>query len=52
MRIWQTDSLLSCVRGPDALAALPPEECDQWESLWSDVDALRRRASAGPHAPP
>jgi hypothetical protein len=45
MRYWQTDSDLAGVRGKDALARLPEEEREQWEKLWSDVDALLRRAS-------
>jgi serine/threonine-protein kinase len=44
MRDWQTDGDLAGVRAPDALARLPDEERQQWEKLWSDVDALLRRA--------
>jgi hypothetical protein len=33
------------VHDNDALARLPEEERDQWERLWSNVDALLRRAS-------
>src|SRR5262249_53245217 len=45
MRHWQSDSDLAGVRGNDALARLPVEERKMWERLWSDVDALLRRAS-------
>jgi tetratricopeptide (TPR) repeat protein len=45
MRQWQRDDDLAGVRGPVALARLPEEERKQWEKLWSDTDALLRRAS-------
>jgi serine/threonine-protein kinase len=45
LRIWQTDSYLASVRARDALARLPEEERQPWQRLWSDVDALLRRAS-------
>src|SRR5262249_48736087 len=45
MRRWQTDFHLAGVRARDALARLPDEERQQWERLWSDVDALLRRVS-------
>ena len=45
MRHWQTDGDLAGVRARDALARLPDEEREQWERLWSDVDALLRRVS-------
>jgi hypothetical protein len=45
MRHWQTDDKLAAVRARDALARLPDKERKQWESLWSDVDALLRRVS-------
>jgi serine/threonine-protein kinase len=44
MRPWQADGDLAGVRAKDALARLPEEERIQWERLWSDVDALHRRA--------
>jgi serine/threonine-protein kinase len=45
MVYWQADSDLAGVRARDALARLPDEEREQWERLWSDVDALLRRVS-------
>jgi serine/threonine-protein kinase len=42
---WQMDPDLDRVRAKDALARLPDEERERWERLWSDVDALLRRAS-------
>jgi Flp pilus assembly protein TadD len=45
MRHWQSDGDLAGVRAGDALARLPDEEREQWEKLWSDVDALLQRAS-------
>jgi serine/threonine-protein kinase len=45
MRFWQTDDNLAAVRARDSLARLPDEEHRQWEMLWSDVEALLRRAS-------
>jgi hypothetical protein len=44
LRHWQIDGDLAGVRARDALARLPEEERKQWERLWSDVDALLRRA--------
>jgi serine/threonine-protein kinase len=45
LRFWQTDDKLAVVRATDALACLPDGERKQWESLWSNVDALLRRVS-------
>jgi hypothetical protein len=44
MRQCQTDVDLAGVHARDALARLPDEERIQWERLWSDLDALHRRA--------
>jgi serine/threonine-protein kinase len=41
---WRADPDLAGVRARDALARLPDEERQRWERLWSDVDALLRRA--------
>ena len=41
---WRIDSDLTSVREPDALAKLPEAERTNWQSLWADVEALRRRA--------
>jgi serine/threonine-protein kinase len=40
---WQMDPDLAGVRAQDALAGLPDDERQQWEKLWSDVEALLRR---------
>jgi serine/threonine-protein kinase len=40
---WQSDADLTGVRAGDRLARLPNEEREQWERLWSEVDALLRR---------
>jgi hypothetical protein len=45
LQIWWGDADLAGVHDTDALARLPPEERQQWERLWSDVEALLRRAS-------
>jgi serine/threonine-protein kinase len=42
----QSDPDLAGVRDRDGLARLPNEEREQWERLWSDMDALLRRVSA------
>jgi serine/threonine-protein kinase len=41
----QSDPDLACVRNRDGLARLPNEEREQWERLWSEVDALLQRVS-------
>jgi serine/threonine-protein kinase len=46
MQQWQGDPDLAGVRARDAVAKLPDKERERWERLWSDVDALRQRASA------
>ncbi len=43
---WRQSEGLACVRGPEALAALPAEEREGWRKLWADVDALLARAGA------
>jgi serine/threonine-protein kinase len=45
MQYWQSDPDLAGVRAREALARLPVEEREQWERLWSDVDALLRCVS-------
>jgi tetratricopeptide (TPR) repeat protein len=45
LREWQADACLGGVRGQDALARLPVQERERWESLWSNVDALLARIS-------
>jgi serine/threonine-protein kinase len=45
MQQWLGEGDLAGIRAPDALARLPVEEREQWGKLWSEVDALLRRAS-------
>jgi hypothetical protein len=45
LRHWQLDPDFSGVRGLVPLSRPPAPEREQWTSLWSDVDALLRRAS-------
>jgi serine/threonine-protein kinase len=45
LRNWQADYDLVGVRARDGLSRLPDEEREQWERLWSAVDALLRRVS-------
>jgi tetratricopeptide (TPR) repeat protein len=53
MRHWQQDSDFAGVRGPEALAELPEAERQDWQELWQDVEALRKRGAgtARPVAP-
>ena len=44
LRHWQIDPDLAGIRDSDALARLPTEEREQWQRLWSDVDALLHQA--------
>jgi serine/threonine-protein kinase len=41
---WKISPELDCVRDPEALAKLPPEERTAWDALWSRVDAVLARA--------
>jgi hypothetical protein len=41
---WRQDPDLAGLRDADALARLPPAERQEWSTLWSDLDALLRRA--------
>jgi hypothetical protein len=50
MRHRLKDDDLAGVRGADALARLPEAERREWQKLWEEVEALRRRA-AGPLVP-
>src|SRR5262249_39746057 len=45
LQFWSGDPDLAGVRDNDALVSLPDDERDQWEKLWSDVEALLQRAS-------
>jgi eukaryotic-like serine/threonine-protein kinase len=51
MQHWLGDADFAGVRGAAALAKLPEAERLQWQQLWEEVEALRRRA-AGPARPP
>jgi hypothetical protein len=51
LRHWQSNEDLAGVRGKDALARLPVKERKQWKRLWSDVDALLRRARLAEQVP-
>jgi serine/threonine-protein kinase len=44
---WQADADFTSVRDPEALARLPAAEREAWRQLWTDVEALRRRAAPG-----
>jgi eukaryotic-like serine/threonine-protein kinase len=44
MAHWLANDTLASVRGKGALAGLPGEESRRWGKLWSDADALLRRA--------
>jgi tetratricopeptide (TPR) repeat protein len=48
MRHWLRDPDFNGVRGPDALAKLPPAERAGWRKLWADVAALLRQATPPP----
>jgi tetratricopeptide (TPR) repeat protein/serine/threonine protein kinase len=52
MQHWLRDPDFNGVRGAAALAKLPAVERPQWQKLWEDVDALRRRAAGPPDARP
>jgi serine/threonine-protein kinase len=41
---WQKDADLAGLRDPNALARLPQAECDAWNRLWAEVDALLAKA--------
>ncbi len=41
---WRRDAALATVRDAEALAKLPEAERKEWQALWSDVDALLKRA--------
>jgi serine/threonine-protein kinase len=43
---WQTDSDLASVRDKDPLDKLPEAERKSWQTLWADVDRLRKRVGA------
>ena len=41
---WKVDPDLVSIRDPAALAKLPEAERQEWQKLWSEVDALLQRA--------
>jgi Tfp pilus assembly protein PilF len=45
MQDWLENPDLAGVRGAQALAKLPESESQAWQKLWSDVEALRAKAS-------
>jgi tetratricopeptide (TPR) repeat protein len=45
MRTWQADADLASVRESCALAGFPEAERKQWQQLWQEVEALRKRAT-------
>jgi tetratricopeptide (TPR) repeat protein len=48
MRHWPGDMDFAGVRGPEAFARLPAAERQEWQKLWEDVAALRRRVEEPP----
>src|SRR5262249_4579380 len=48
MRHWQTDADFQGVRDKEALAKLPQAERADWQKLWSEVEATRRRCEDKP----
>jgi tetratricopeptide (TPR) repeat protein/tRNA A-37 threonylcarbamoyl transferase component Bud32 len=46
LRHWQQDTDLSTVRDAEALAKLPETERRPWQQLWTDVEALRKKAQS------
>ncbi len=48
MRHWQQDKDFTGVRGSEALAKLPEAERLEWQKLWQEVEALRKRAALSP----
>jgi hypothetical protein len=43
LRFWLVDPDLAGVHAKDALAKLPEEERERWQSFWSDVHSLLAR---------
>jgi tetratricopeptide (TPR) repeat protein len=44
LQSMQKAPALAGVRGKEALDKLPPDEREQWQKLWADAEALRKRA--------
>jgi serine/threonine-protein kinase len=49
---WQNNPGLASVRDTKALALLPAPERKDWEKLWADVEAVRRRAGVSKSSSP
>jgi tetratricopeptide (TPR) repeat protein len=47
LRHWQEDADLAGLRDTAALARLPEAERAEWQKLWAEVEALRRKAGKG-----
>src|SRR5262249_8029001 len=45
LRHWRIEGDLAGVRAKDGLAGLADQERAEWESLWSDVEAMLRRVT-------
>jgi tetratricopeptide (TPR) repeat protein len=50
LRHWLEDTDFAGVRGSASLARLPEPERKDWQALWQEVEALRRRAEPTPAA--
>jgi hypothetical protein len=45
--VWQADADLAGLRDREGVAKLPPEEQKEWQKLWAEVSALRKKAQEG-----
>jgi hypothetical protein len=45
MQHWLGDADFAGVRGPESLGKLPEAERQEWQKLWQEVEALRKRSS-------
>jgi hypothetical protein len=50
LRHWQKNPDLASVRDKAALAKLPRAQQEAWRKLWTDVEALLKKANAGKKA--
>ena len=46
LRQWRIDPDLAVVREETALAKLPPDERAAWQKLWTEVDAVLKKAAS------
>jgi tetratricopeptide (TPR) repeat protein len=51
MQHWLVDPDFAGVRGEAALGKLPEAERREWQKLWEEVEALKRRAADSPASP-